>query len=160
MDIFDFLLASTATIPQFFPTIFGHFRGPYGFWPLLKITRFRVQNSLLRAINLYIYFMVYSRIWISICASNNDLVQLVTQFRQGVDQRHTSPFKPIWLIPINASRMTSPPAHQAQSCCTLRCTGSLKNKHLWWTQGTDKAAYSGEQSWAHQAASFHRPIQH
>jgi len=44
------------TIPQ---RSFGHFRGPHGFWPLLKITKFKVQNSLLRTINLYIYYMVY-----------------------------------------------------------------------------------------------------
>ena len=54
------------TIPQ----RFGHFRGPHGFWPLLKIARFKVQNSLLKAIHLYIYSIVYSTVeYLAYCAS-------------------------------------------------------------------------------------------
>jgi len=43
------------------------------FWPLSKMIRFKVQNSLLRAI----YSMVYSTVeYIAICASGHNLLSL------------------------------------------------------------------------------------
>jgi len=114
------------------------------FWPLSKIIKFEVQNSLLRAI----YSMVYStveciRISSNLCFRTTILYNLLSLPNLGreltnVTLRHSHVWVSIWLIPINALSMASfsmPPAHQARSCCTLRCAVSLKNRYFWWTQG-------------------------
>ena len=69
---------SGPTIPQ---TGFGHFWGPYGFWPFSKITRSKVQNSLLRAINLDIYSMVYYTVeYLAICTSGQQSCTICSRY--------------------------------------------------------------------------------